>query len=121
MSLDPKDETNIGNILIKMGAISEDELSDAVEMQERSSIEVMLGKLLIANEICTREQISMALAAQKGLRSGDKPEAALAIADIASYRKGRTNGKRDRVMEKARTATGDSYPAVGLSAKPTDG
>ena len=117
MSLDPKDETNIGNILLKMGAIDREQLSDAVEAQERSSLDVMLGNLLVASGICTKEQIDMALAAQSGLRSGDKPSAAMAIADIATYRKKRTNGKGSRVMEKARSATGMGYPAV----KPTDG
>ena len=118
MSPDPKDETSIGGILIKMSAIKDEDLKKALEIQERSSMDVMLGALLIAGNICTREQVDMALAAQEGLRSGKSPEAAMAIADIAHYRKKKTNTLKRGLFERVKAATGDAYPAVTAKAEP---
>lgn len=117
-----RDETQLGRILVKMGALTEEELETAIEAQERSSKEEILGNLLIAYDVCTREQVDMALAAQNGLRSEQKVDKAVATADIASYRKRRINDRREDVIDRADRATGGGYPAVtvALAAKGSD-
>jgi hypothetical protein len=110
------DPTSIGAILIAMSAITPEQLVEAVEQQERSTLEHLLGKLLVADGHCTSEQLDIALAAQEAMRSKDKKRQALAVAEIATVRKRGTNGARQRLIERSasivRKATGQGHPAV---------
>jgi hypothetical protein len=100
------DETSIGCILLDMGALDEQQLAEVVDQQENASVDVMLGHLLVSSEICTREQVDVALQAQQGMRSSRTTDQALAVADIAAHRKKTTNGAGERVMIKAEAVTG---------------
>ena len=126
MSTNPKDDpTSIGAILLSMGTITEEELDMALEMQERSSIDRQLGNQLVVLDVCTNEQVDIALAAQMRMRKGDH-ERAVAVADIAVARKKRLCSESQRLRERGETvakkATGSSYRAVtpSMLAKAND-
>jgi hypothetical protein len=110
------DPTSIGCILIAMLAITPEQLAQAVKEQERSTKELLLGKLLVADGNCTNEQLDLALATQEAMRSKDKRKQAIAIAEIARRRKRGTNGAQRRVLERSalllKKATGTSHPAI---------
>lgn len=117
--MNPKDDpTSIGAILLKMGAISEAELAAAVDEQENLSIEHLLGKLLVANGVCSIEQVEVAVAAQRDMRSDDEHKQAVAIADIASARKKVVGVHQQRLIHRgeqvARKATTGTFPAVAM-------
>lgn len=124
--MSPKDDpTSIGAILVKMGVITEDELSLAVEEQENSSIEHLLGKLLVANGLCSMEQIEVALAAQQGMRSEEEHRQAVAIASIAMVRK-KSVRKAGQAMisrgeEIANKTSSGIYPAVAMKMNMVSG
>jgi len=111
-----EDPTSIGAILIAMSAITPDQLAEAVEQQERSSLEHLLGKLLVADGHCTPDQLDIALAAQEAMRSKNKARQAIAVAEIAKQRKQKTNGARQRIIERSasivKKATGQAHPAI---------
>ena len=110
------DPTSIGAILIAMAAIQPEHLSEAMEQQERSSIDQLLGKLLVADGHCTNEQLEIALAAQEAMRGRDKKQQAIAVAEIARCRKRGTNGARRRMIERSaqltRKITSQDHPAI---------
>jgi hypothetical protein len=99
-----------------MSAITPDQLSGAVELQETSTLEHLLGKLLVAEGDCTNEQLEVALAAQEAMRCKSKTKQALAVAEIAKYRKRGNNGAQRRVIERSaslvKKATGSDHPAI---------
>ena len=111
-----EDPTSIGCILVAMSAITPEQLQQVVEQQEQSSLEFLLGKLMVADGYCTREQLEIALAAQDAMRSRDKKKQALAITEIAMHRKRGTNGAQHRIIERSasivRKATGQDHPAI---------
>jgi hypothetical protein len=109
------DPTSLGNVLVELGLITPKQLADAVERQENSTIEQLLGAVLVHQGYCSKHDIETAMSAQKGLRKGKKINQALAMADLAIQRK-RSNGARDRAIESGarftRSTTGTTYPAV---------
>jgi hypothetical protein len=111
-----EDPTSIGAILIAMSAVTPDQLKDAVEQQERATLEHLLGKLLVADGHCTSDQLEIALAAQEAMRSKNKSKQAIAVAEIARYRKKGTNGARQRLIERSasivKKATGQAHQAI---------
>jgi len=106
--------STLGEVLVKMGAITKKQLCNAVDEQEKSSLDSRLSNLLVANGTCTKEQIEIAQAARIGLSSGFKHEQAIAISDIASYRKRQVNKRREVAIDKANKITGQRYPAVAV-------
>ena len=115
----PKDDpTSIGAILLKMGAITEAELKQAVDEQENLSIEHLLGKLLVANGICSSEQVEVAVAAQRDMRSEDEHKQAVAIADIGLARKKVVRTYQQQLIDRgervAQKATTGTFPAVAM-------
>jgi hypothetical protein len=115
MSASAKDDASLGNVLIEMGVITERQLREAVERQENSSLEQLLGAVLVHQGYCSKEDVEAALSAQKSLRSGKRVKAALAVADIAIHRKA-SNGARDRAIISGarfvRSASSPEYVAV---------
>lgn len=110
------DPTSLGCILVAMSAVTSEQLAEAVEQQQRSSIEHLLGKLLVADGHCSNEDLELALEAQRAMRSKDKKRQAMAVADIAKHRKRGMNGARQRIIARSaaivKKATGQDYPAI---------
>ena len=111
------DPTALGNILIELGLITLEQLAEAIERQENSTLEQLLGAVLVHQGYCTKEDVDTALSAQKSMRQGKKVRQALAMADLAIRRK-TSNGARDRAIQSgarfARSASSASYPAVSV-------
>lgn len=109
------DATSLGHVLVEMGVITEAQLQEAVERQENSTLEQLLGSVLVHYGYCTKEDVDAALSAQKSLRSGKKVKHALAVVDMAIARKS-SNGARDRAIASAarfvRTASGSEFQAI---------
>jgi hypothetical protein len=127
MSVDPKDDpTSLGAILVSMGTITDEDLSEAVEMLQRSSIERQIGNQLVVLDKCSTEQVDIALAAQEKMRSG-KHGQAVAVVDIALARKKCTNEARRGLIKQGeemarRTASAGGHHSVLASpmlAKPS--
>lgn len=109
------DATSLGNILVEMGVLTETQLREAIERQENSTLEQLLGSVLVHFGYCSREDVEAALSAQKSMRGGKKVRHALAVADLAIHRK-KVNGARDRAIASGarlvRSASGQEFVAV---------
>jgi hypothetical protein len=90
-------DTQLGQILLAMGAITVTQLEAAVADQVR--LNVPLGKVLLARGDCTDEQLEIALKAQKDTRSGKRISEALAWAKIAILRKDRNDTRSDVIEQ----------------------
>jgi hypothetical protein len=109
------EDTSLGRLLVDMGAINEGQLNKAIETQENSTLEQLLGAILVHMEYCSKEDVDAALSAQKSLRSGKKARHAMAVADLAIHRK-KVNGARDRAIASGerfvRSASGLDFQAI---------
>jgi hypothetical protein len=111
-----------------MGLLSEEQVRELLELQDRSSIEVMLGKLMVAEGLITNKQLDIALRAQEGLRrEDDKTARALGQAEVAKVSCATVinvaSRVRSRAAETRRRITSTVHPAVGggmLAAKAED-
>jgi hypothetical protein len=128
MSQDPKsDPTSLGNVLLELDIITEEDLELALREQETLRGDDLLGRLLIANGACTEEEISMAMSAQESLRAKDKSKCAMAVADLAIERRRRSSlvVRRNNIIEKGeqvrRSITGEGHQVVATAmlAKPS--
>jgi len=81
--LDELKTSTIGEILVQMKVVTEEQLGQVLELQERLSPEEMLGQLMVARGLIDPGQLEVALNAQKGLRSRSKHLRALAMASLA--------------------------------------
>lgn len=116
----PKDdETSLGAILLELDIITPQQLQAALDRQANSTIEQLLGMILVHDGACTKEEVELALSAQKSMRNGNRDvKKAVAVLDFAIHRK-KSNGARDRAVQKAaaftRSQTGQEYQAVTAS------
>jgi len=110
------DPTSLGQILVDMGLLSEGDLKAVVELQERSTLDQLLGRLAVAEGLISADQLEEALSAQAGLRSKSRPRRALAQAKIvelsAALVKGAATRLRARATAERKSRTGQGYPAV---------
>jgi len=116
---DQRDDTevfSIGTILVKMRAVSREEVRRVLEEQSKMSSDELLGELLVRRGIITEAQLEVALDAQRGLRSRKPHVRALAAADLASRASSGVRNLTARVGEaisdSRRKRTGEAYPAV---------
>jgi hypothetical protein len=113
-----EDPTSIGAILLNMGAVTEEQLEETIEEQQRLREDALLGRLLVARGYCTQDQFDIAMAAQKSMRDGGKASRALAVADISLARSRRKSllATRKRVIEKGQACvkhiTGSQHVAI---------
>lgn len=117
------DTTSLGAILVSMGVITEEELTSAIEFQRRSSIEQLLGNQLVVMDVCSKEEVEQALAAQEKMRESPRGHA-VTMCDIALARKREVQEEREKLAEKTdrvvRKVTGMDHPAItpAMLAKP---
>ena len=57
----------LGQLLIRQGVLTEEQLADALEKQAETGIKMLLGEVLLNSRACTEEQIMQALAAGYGV------------------------------------------------------
>lgn len=77
------ERSNIGNVLLKMGALTEAELETAVSRQDGTK---RLGEILIERGVIDQEALDLALALQKDLRNGKAVDAMLRIVEDRTER-----------------------------------
>lgn len=81
-----EDATSIGNILISMGVISEQQLGAVLKEQQRLRQDQLIGRLLVAAGVISTGQLQRATDMQSSLRSKKPVQAAIATADLAISR-----------------------------------
>jgi len=104
--VDPKDDpTSIGNILLSMGVVTREQLI-AIREEQAMEEDRRMGMMLVRKGWCTEEQLDVALAAQKTMRTKGKVGQALALADIAIAQKRSPAAaqRRERIIVKAAQA-----------------
>jgi len=113
----PKDDrTSIGNVLLDMGVITQDQLEHAVGVQEQSTVDELLGMILVHHNFCSRADVEAALSAQATLR--EKPNSKYRFALVGmdeAIKRRRNNPARLRAVAKAaefRASTGSGHPAI---------
>ena len=111
-------EHTLGDVLLRMGAISADQLDSALALQSKSA-EELLGNILIAAKVCTATQVGQAIEAQQKLRSSRLSEQALGSMAVAETRKRiMRNANLDMITHGARAlkrVRGDDFtPVLGV-------
>jgi hypothetical protein len=107
--MDPADDpTSIGNILINLGVVTEQQLRAAVADKHRTAPDELLGLFMVGREIINREHLEKALKTQQQLRSNGKTARALAQADVASACIGKAVGTAARVHDRVRHRHGNN-------------
>jgi hypothetical protein len=82
--MSPKDDqTSLGNILVNMGAITQEQLDKIIEEQKMSPLDVLMGKLLVADGYVAEHQLAAAMEVQQGLRTASKYQRAMIMSQIA--------------------------------------
>lgn len=124
---DPRDDTevfSIGTILVKMRAVTREDVKRVLEEREKMGEDELLGELLVRRGMITEEQLSVALDAQQGLRSRRPHVRALAAADLASRAstgvRAIAGTLREAVFDSARKRTGDAFPAITAAMLTTE-
>lgn len=108
---------SLGVILSKMMKVADHgSIANAVEEQQRMSDEEVLGQILVARGVIDAEQLEVALEAQRGLRSKNKHDRAMAMARLSQMSGGKVIEfagalQRDAAREK-RHRTGQAHPAI---------
>ena len=74
-----EEETNLGEVLMKMGFVTEQQLLEAAKMQTRMP-DRRIGEILVCRGALSPEDLSKALDVQEKLRTGREAAANLAIA-----------------------------------------
>jgi len=78
------DPSSLGSILTKIGAITEQQLSDALTFRRNSEdTPVTLGQLLVSTNTCMQDDVNIALSIQMGMRSNSSNTKAAAVAELA--------------------------------------
>lgn len=112
---DDRDLT-IGTILVKLKVVSREDVDETLRLQTTLTEDENLGELLVARGLVERDQLELALAAQRDLRSNDRPTRALAAARIAGLSSDKVLSFSRRVREESRAARRDSdhrgWPAI---------
>lgn len=97
----PKDDpSSIGNILLRMRLVTQDQLNAITEEQHHMREDHMMGNLMVAKGWITREQLELALTAQRGMRTGGRNGQALAVAELSLAHSKNGDEQRARVLEK---------------------
>lgn len=97
----PRDDpSSIGNILLRMGLVTQEQL-DAIKLEQETMREdLLMGNLMVVKGWITKEQLEVALAAQKGMRTGGRSGQALAVAEVCLAHTSNDRERRTRMLEK---------------------
>lgn len=106
----------LGSILLKQGCISEKQLNDVLDEQQKRQ-DALLGQILIQKGYCTYRDIDEAMAIQKEMCKYDKTKYAISIANTALKRQRRKSivETKKRVVEKSKDCLKkitDNYPII---------
>lgn len=91
-----EDATSIGNILLEMGVITEDELREAAEVQKKSP-GILLGAHLVRMGVLSEYDLEKAIAHQE-MRRGHRSQAVQRIAAVAVQRTKEFEERQDNLL-----------------------
>jgi len=91
------DGTSLGNLLLKAGMITAEQLQEALDFQDENP-DHMLGEALVQMGVVDKDTVETLIEAQKAKRT--KRDGALVI-EIAKNRKGRLYAAHDRFVSAA--------------------
>jgi uncharacterized protein with PIN domain len=110
------DPTSLGSILVTLGMITADQLAAVIELQERATLDHLIGRLAVAEGLITADQLDEALSAQAGLRSSSRSRRALAQAKIVELSAAIVTRcatmLKTRAVEIRRSRTGQGHAAI---------
>lgn len=119
MSREPEDLTGsfiVGVLFEKLKIATREDITQAVEYQREASAEELIGEILIANGVISREQLHLVLELQQKLRSRSRTVRAMAAADIADMTRGKVISFAERMRKASeeirRQTTGTGHPAI---------
>lgn len=110
------DPTSLGSILTKLGAITEQQLQDALLFKRNSEdAPISLGQLLVSTNTCTQDDVTIALSIQLGMRSQSANTKAAAVAELAVRMKKTRKGLHDNIILAGRILADklNSLPFIG--------
>ena len=110
------DPTSLGSILTKIGAITEQQLKDALTFKRNSEdTPVALGQLLVSTNTCTQDDVTTAVAIQLGMRSANAGIKATAVAELAVRMKSTRKGIHEHILQAGRMLADklNALPIVG--------
>jgi hypothetical protein len=107
--VDPKDPTNLGNVLHSMGALDEEAVRVAVQAKTASAWDKMpLGEVMVHLGLISSEDVTYALDVQQLMRAGKFGEAAVRIMQYQTRR-------MDRSLRSATPTAVEACRRLGLS------
>ena len=99
------DEAFLGTLLLELNIITETQLHEALDRQENTSIEQLLGSILVREGFCSVDDVILALKVQQSIRGGDSKDSkrlkALAFIDFAISCK-KSNYARDTAVRRGK-------------------
>lgn len=98
MNTAESDPTALGAILLIMGTVTPEDLNAALQFQQQAQTRKPLGYQLITLELCTVDQVMVALAAQERMRANPHDHA-VALLDIALARKHTADVERLKIQQ----------------------
>lgn len=101
-----RDNTSLGNLLLKSGMITPDELRMALEYQDQNP-ERMLGEALVRLGAVEKEIIEALLAMQEIEDGKTSPRALAKVVHLAKNRKKPLHDAHDRMVQAALCLNGD--------------
>ncbi|KKN81434.1 hypothetical protein LCGC14_0320470 [marine sediment metagenome] len=83
------DDNTLGELLVRMGKVERCDLDKMISFQKEAPADLLIGKMMVSENIITDTDLQVALRVQSGLRSGSRRLEALAISELAeqSHRK----------------------------------
>lgn len=101
-----KDNTSLGNLLLKAGMITADELRQALEFQDDNK-DHMLGEALIQKGFVEKEIVEALLAIQEIEDGKATPKALAKVVNLAKNRKKPLHDAHDKVVAAAMCLNGE--------------
>ena len=106
---------SLGALLVQMGHITGEQLSDIVTKQKKMNEDELLGHIMVSESMLTRDQLDAVLSIQKGLRSKKRYDQAMAQARIAEYCNNEVSATAIRIRQKLAPTDTRSFVPIPLS------
>jgi len=81
-----EEQSDIGNVLLQMNAVTEEQLEAAFKRQARGR-SALLGALLVADGVIDEAELARALELQRKMREGDEAGAMLDLVETKTKRR----------------------------------
>lgn len=107
------DPTSIGNVLITLGALTRDQLAEALSKQETGEA-VKLGGVVCELGFCTIAEVEKAVELQDQMRNGTPAEASVATLEATTGEMKKNAEKLAGLIDRARAKARENGEKTGL-------